>query len=456
MVDLKAPPHSLEAEHAVLAAVLSTPECVQDLALSPDVFYRREHRVIWSSVQALVARATPPDVIAVSEHLQDVGQLAAAGGIDYLSSVVMTTGSVANVKHHASIVRERAAERRLISMGHTIANMGYNADGRTVTERASAAQALLSELEDAGSTTGPRALDEYLHAAINEMDYQHAHKGQLVGLSTGYEALDRRTQGLRPDQLIIIAGRPGMGKSALAVNIAEHVALNGGMVVLYSLEMPGLEVSYRVLSSKGRVPSDRMRSASLLDDEWDKLTSATTKMRGRPMYLDDDPSLTSAQISVRTRELMRRTGQKPSLVMVDYLQLLADKGDGVGRVTQISRNLKLAAKSLHCPVIALSQLSRNVEGRGDKRPMMSDLRESGAIEADADLIWMLYRDEIYNEDSQHKGLAEIITRKSRGGQVGTDVLVANLNYYRFDNLQPGTLPPKDPEKRRGGRHHGDD
>jgi replicative DNA helicase len=437
MIELKAPPHSIEAEQAVLSAVFASPDCAQDLSLDSEVFYRKEHRSIWASIQALTLRNQPADVIAVSEHLRDTESLREAGGIEYLGEIVSASASVSNVKHYANIVRERAAERRMITLGQRIADMGYHGEGRTLAERAAEAQGLLAALEEPGNTTGPRQLDEYMKGALLEMDKQHETKGQLVGLSTGYECLDRRTQGLRPDQLAIIAGRPGMGKSCLALNIAEHVVLQGGMAVFFSLEMPGTEVGYRVLSSQSRVPSDRLRTAGLVNDEWDRLTGAAAKMRGRLMFIDDDPGITSAQIGVRTREVMRRTSQKPAVVIVDYLQLLADKGDGVGRVTQISRNLKLAAKSLHCPVIALSQLNRGVENRGDKRPLMGDLRESGAIEADADLIWMIYRDEIYNPDTQQKGITEIITRKARSGQLGTDMLAANLNYYRFDNMQYG-------------------
>lgn len=433
-MELKTPPFSLEAEQAVIGAILFDPSKLSEAELTPDDFYRREHKTLWIAIQAVSDRGQSPDALLVSEYLRDANLFADAGGLDYMSDLLMNTQSASNLRQYAGVVRERFLERRLISIGSSVIEFGYNPMGRPVSDRIDDSRRLIEGLDGIRNDVLAEHLGKYLNSALEDLEVRQQNKGKLLGISTGYDVLDNRCGGLRPDQLTILAGRPGMGKSAISLNIAEYVAINTGLVIVFSLEMPGLEVANRVLCSQARVSNERMKSAGLMDDDWDRLTRIASNLHGKPLYVSENPAVTSAEIPTIVRQISRQVGMPPSLVVIDYLQLMADKGDGAGRVSTISRNLKLAAKSLHCPLIALSQLNRGVEQRPNKRPMMSDLKESGSIEADADQVWMIYRDEVYNDDSEHKGIAEIITRKARGAQVGTDMLASNLNYYRFDNL----------------------
>lgn len=433
---LRVPPHSIEAEQALIGGILSNPGRLPDIELEAGAFYRREHRLLWGAMQALRESEQPVDALAVADWLAQRGQTQEAGGIEYLVDLQTNYAHAGNVEHYARIVRERATERQMILVGHALADMGYNAEGRTVAERLAEAQGKLAEIDTAESA-GPQPITGLLKEAAAELDRRQACKGQMQGLATGFELVDQRTWGLMPGDLIVLAGRPGSGKTALAGNIAENVALNGGLVVFFSLEMSAGQLTMRMLSSQARVPANLMRSAKLEADHWDNLLSAAAKLKGRPLYVDDDPGVTSMQILGRTRKLAAKLRQAPALVVVDYLQLLADSGEGVERITKISRRLKLAAKALGCPLIALSQLNREVDKRPDKRPRMSDLRESGSIEQDADIIWFLYRDEYYNPDTQRKGIADLITAKFRNGETGEDALAVNLGIFRFDNLEYG-------------------
>jgi replicative DNA helicase len=444
MTDLKLPPHSIEAEQAVIGAVLAYSDAMAELELTPEDFYRRQHVAIWEALTAIHEQGRPVDVLTVHDWLTLSGTLGDADGVEYLAELASGPYSVTNFRHYAAIVAEKALERRLIRAGAQIADMGYNPEGRTASERVGLAASLLTDL-DSGDTDEPVSVDHAMRSAVVELDRRMQAKGQLLGTPTGWPVIDDRTQGLMPGNLVVIAARPGMGKSTMAANIAEHVALQGKLAIIFNLEMSTEEVMFRLIASQSRVPLNRLRVADLDHDQWDRVAALGGKIKGRPLFVSDNPVLTSAQVLSRARRISRRMGLPIGLVVVDYLQLLADKGDNLNeRTSRISRNLKLAAKSLSCPVVALSQLNREVDKRADKRPIMSDLRDSGAVEQDADLIAMLYRDEVYNENSTRKGIVEVIWRKFRNGEPGTDYLSANLQYCRFDNLEYG-YKPADPE-----------
>lgn len=453
VASLKVPPHSVDAEQAVLGALMldNGKWCdVHDIVLAGD-FYRREHRLIFEAMECQAAAGRPIDVITLSEVLSDSGRLNDAGGLDYLGALVTNIHSAANIVAYAQIIRGRATERRLIAVGSEIADLGYAAGGATVDERVERAQALIADLE---RPTGdePVALDDCLRDAVNEIERRFDHKGEMLGLATGFDAIDQRTQGLQRGDLVLVAGRPSSGKTTWAMNIAEHAAQQGRFVLVFSLEMSKRQLTMRMLSSIGRIPADRIRKADPRDhDLVDRVTATVARLKSRQMWIDDNSMLTSGQLLSRARRLSRQRGRNPDLIVVDYLQLLTDAGDGSDRVTRISRNLKLVAKEMDCPLVALSQLSRKVEERADKRPILSDLRDSGALEQDADIVFMLYRDEYYNPESPRKGIAEILCRKFRNGEVGEDLLASNLQMCRFDNLAPGFfVPPISAAKRKGG------
>src|SRR3990167_1659044 len=456
---LKTPPHSIDAEQAVIGAVLARGDAMVDLDLTPEDFYRREHRLIWAALREMQEQGRAADVVTLQDALILADELKDAGGTEYLVELASNSNGSANLRHYAEIVAERALERRLVSAGHQIADMGYNADGRTAAERVSEASGLLTDL-DRGDNDEPINVNAAFKGAIAELERRMEAKGRLLGTPTGFTSIDERTQGLMPGNLVIVAARPAMGKSVFAANVAEHVAMQGKLAIIFNLEMSTEEMMFRLIASQGRVPMDKLRVADMSTEEWDRVAGLGGKGRGRPLFVSDNPILTSAQVLSRARRIARRMNMVPGIVVVDYLQLLADKGDNLNeRTAKISRNLKLAAKALGCPVIALSQLSRKVEERSDKRPLMSDLRDSGAVEQDADLIAMLYRDEVYNENTNQKGVIEIIWRKFRNGQTGTDYLACNLQFCRFDNMQFGYAPPAHQQEsgrkqRKGGFEYG--
>lgn len=451
---LKLPPHSIEAEQAVLGGVFARPELILDLGLTGDMFYRPENRAVWQAMAALAESGEPVDVLTVSDQLAASRALTSSVGLDYLADLA-TQASGANLPAYARIVRERSIDRRLISAGHEIAEMGFDTDGRTSAERVAAAQSLLMEL-DTPHGDDPVGLNDCLREAIGELERRHEAKGELLGLPTGFDALDRRTQGLAKGDLILVAGRPSSGKTTFAMNIAEHAALSGQLVIVFSLEMSRQQLTQRMLSSLGRIPFDLVRRADFRDEHWERVSSVVAKLRDRELFIDDNATLTSAQVLARATRIARKLKRKPALIVVDYLQLLNNKGEGVDRVSKISRNLKLAAKELDCPLIALSQLSRNCEHRTDKRPILADLRDSGGLEQDADIVFMIYRDEVYDSHTSRKGVAEILCRKFRNGEIGEDFLAANLSMCRFDNLQGVPPPPiKSAQKREAGFRYED-
>ncbi len=439
---LRIPPHSQEAEQSVLGGLMldnSVWDQVADQIVEDD-FYRRDHRLIFRAITQLAAKDTPFDVITLSEWLESRAELSNIGGLTYLATLAKNTPSAANIRAYANIVRERSVLRALIRIGTDIAASGYQTEGRTVTELLDRAERLVFEIAERGnrSVQGFQSIHSLSVKVIDRIDLLFNQKTPVTGLSMGYKDLDDMTSGLQPSDLVIVAGRPAMGKTSFAMNIAEHVAIKEKKVVaVFSMEMPGEQLAMRLVSSLGHVDQHRVRTGKLEHDDWPRLSSSLALLTEAPMYIDDSPALAPTELRARCRRMKRERGL--DLVIVDYLQLMQIPGNRENRTTEISeisRSLKALAKEFRVPVIALSQLNRGLEQRPNKRPMMSDLRESGAIEQDADLIMFIYRDEIYNETSQDKGVAEVIIGKQRNGPIGTVRLTFLGPYTRFVNFAP--------------------
>jgi replicative DNA helicase len=440
---LKVPPHSLEAEQAVLAALMldnSRWDAVSEL-LMPTDFYRKEHRLLFDAMQRQMAESRPIDVITLSEALRSANTLQEAGGIDYLSELLSSSQSAANIVAYAGIIKERAILRRLISVAHGIADSGYNPDGRdSATLLDAAEQAVFRIADDRPRDGGPQALNPILKSALERLEKLYESKGSLTGLATGFKDLDEMTSGLQPADLVIVAGRPSMGKTTFAMNMVEHAVLHSNKPVLvFSLEMPADSLIIRMLSSIGRIDQTRMRNGKLEDEDWDRLGTAMAKLHNRLLFIDDTSGVSPGELRSRARRVAREHGSI-GLIMVDYLQLMQLKGSSenrTGEISEISRSLKLLAREFNCPVVALSQLNRSVEQRPNKRPVMSDLRESGAIEQDADVIMFVYRHEVYEpEKLETKGIAEIIIGKQRNGPIGMVKLSFIGKHTRFENFMP--------------------
>jgi len=449
IASLKTPPYSLEAEQAVLGGLLIDPGAWDRLdgIVAAEDFYRPEHRRIFEVMASLGQDGSPIDPITVADALSHAGQLEQAGGFGYIAELAAKTPGAANVRAYAQAVRERAQLRSLIMAGTEIADSGYNADGRAVADLIDAAQQRVMALGAQSQDGGDLHCSSRFASLIAEWERRSECDG-LVGLSTGFEALDRRTNGLGDGNLVILAARPSMGKTALAMNIAEHVAVvEKKPVLVFSMEMSTEELLDRVAASLGRIPYEMIRTGKVFEhSEYSvKVMPTVARLKAAPLYIDDRSSLTVQQMRTTARKIHAKTPVR--LVIVDYLQLAGVAARGRNNDTReqevsgIARGLKSLAKELGCPVIALSQLNRNVEQRPNKRPVNSDLRDSGAIEQDADVIMFIYRDEVYNEDSPEKGITEIITRKLRNGQPGTDRIASNLAMCRFDNLAHDYQPP---------------
>ena len=386
----------------------------------------------------LSAESQPFDVITLSERLHSGGDLEQAGGLPYLGDLARNTPSAANVQAYAQIVRERATLRRLISASNEIATRAFNPEGRTGAEVLEEAERRLMEIGEGRSRgAGPQPVQELLTRAMERIDELFEAKSSITGLSTGYIDLDNRTSGLQRADLVIVAGRPSMGKTAFAMNLVENALLRQDKpVVVFSLEMPAESLIVRMLASMGRIDQQRLRNGQLVQDDWTRLASAVAALRDRKLFIDDTAAISPAELRSRARRLRREHGDL-AMIMVDYLQLMQVPGSDEGRVnevSEISRSLKAIAKEFNCPVIALSQLNRSLEQRPNKRPVMSDLRESGSIEQDADVIAFIYRDEVYNEETPDKGVAEIIIGKQRNGPIGTVRLAFVREFTRFENL----------------------
>ncbi len=437
---LRVPPHSIQAEQSVLGGLMLDNQAWDQVAdqIREKDFYRREHQLIFRSVEALADKVQPFDVITLSEELERHGALKDAGGLAYLGSLANDTPSAANIRAYAEIVREHSVKRQLIRIGTEISNSGFQTEGRKSAELLDEAERKVFEIAEQGARGGGfQPIKSLLTKAVDRIETLFEQDDPLIGLSTGFTDLDRMTSGMQPADLVIVAGRPSMGKTSLAMNIAENVAINSGKpVAVFSMEMPGESLAMRMMSSLGRIDQHRVRTGSLEDDEWPRLTSAVSILAEAKMYIDDTPALSPTEVRARSRRLMREQGEL-GLIMIDYLQLMQAPGMSENRTNEISlisRSLKALAKELNVPVIALSQLNRSLEQRTNKRPIMSDLRESGAIEQDADLVIFIYRDEVYNEDSPDKGIAEIIIGKQRNGPIGTTRLTFLGQYTKFENF----------------------
>lgn len=437
---VKVPPHSIEAEQAVLGGLMIDNEAwekIADVVVEED-FYRRDHRLVFRAIRHLAEESDPFDVVTLAEWLEQQGELDSVGGFAYIGSLVNNTPSSANIKAYGDIVHQRSVLRQLISVSNKIADSAYNPSGRKTHELLDEAEKRVFEIADQGSRNrkGFVGMKQLLVKTVERIDYLFQQDSAITGVSTGFDNFDEMTSGLQGGDLVIVAGRPSMGKTSFAMNLAENAAISSQTpVAVFSMEMPGESLAMRMLSSLGRIDQHKVRSGKLDDDDWPRLTSAVGILSEAPIFIDDTPGLTPTELRAKARRLVREHGL--GMIVIDYIQLMQVAGGGENRATEISeisRSLKGLAKELNVPVIALSQLNRSLEQRPNKRPIMSDLRESGAIEQDADVIVFIYRDEVYNEDSPDKGTAEIIIGKQRNGPIGKVRLTFLGKYTRFENF----------------------
>ncbi len=442
---LRVPPHSIEAEASVLGGLLldnGAWDRIGDL-VRPDDFYRADHRLIFDCIAKLIDAAKPADVVTVFEALQSLGRADEVGGLAYLNTLAHETPSAANIRRYAEIVRDRAILRNLVSVSDQIATQALNPAGKETRQILDEAESHIFQIGEQGSRTsgGFQDFHTVLARVVEKVDdlYQTPNASDVTGVPSGFTDLDQKTAGMHPGDLIIVAGRPSMGKTSLALNIAEHVAISESLpVAVFSMEMGAEQLAMRVLCSVGRLDAQRVRTGRLTEDDWNRLTQAMGRMKEARIHIDETPGLNPLELRSRARRLSRQYGTL-GLIVVDYLQLMSASSSGENRTTEISeitRSLKGLAKELGCPVLALSQLNRTVEQRTDKRPVMSDLRESGAIEQDADVILFIYRDEVYRPDTPDKGVAEIIIAKQRNGPIGTVRLTFLGQYTKFENHAP--------------------
>jgi replicative DNA helicase len=439
---LRIPPHSIEAEQSVIGGLLRDNAAWDRIAdfMHADDFYRYDHRIIFEQLVKLINSAKPADVITVYEALSLLGKANDVGGLPYLNAMAQNTPSAANIRRYAEIVRDRGVLRKLITVADEISGNAFSPQGKEVKQMLDEAESKIFAIAEEGArgAQGWVAVQPLLTQVVERIDelYSRDNQSEITGVPTGFIDLDRMTSGLQPGDLVIVAGRPSMGKTAFSVNIGENVAIDSGLpVAVFSMEMGGTQLAMRMLGSVGQLDQHRLRTGKLNDEDWPRLTHAIQKMNDAQLYIDETPALNSIELRARARRLSRQCG-KLGLIIVDYLQLMTANTPGDNRaseISEISRGLKGLAKELHCPVIALSQLNRSLEQRPNKRPIMSDLRESGAIEQDADVIIFLYRDEVYNPDSPDKGTAEIIIGKQRNGPIGAVRLTWIGQYTKFGN-----------------------
>jgi replicative DNA helicase len=440
--NLKVPPHSVEAEQAVLGGLLLAAGSWDQVAdvVSEEDFYREDHRMVFRAIHDLHELNRPSDAVTVTEWFESHGHIDVVDGGAYISHLVSITPSAANIQAYAEIVREKSILRSLIDVGTEITSGAYAADGRESQALLEDAERLVFAIADKGSRRGSGfvSVQDTIKQAIEKIQELHEFEGEITGISTGFQDLDRLTAGLQPSDLIIIAGRPAMGKTTFAMNLAENAAIKHAIpVAVFSMEMASLQLVLRLFSSLGQIEQGRLRTGSLDDLDWPKLTSAMNLLQKSKIFIDETPALSPAELRARARRLKRE--HDIGLIVVDYLQLMAVPNTRENRATEIaeiSRSLKAVAKELHVPVLAISQLNRSLEQRPNKRPLMADLRESGSIEQDADLIMFIYRDEIYNPDTPEKGKAEIIIGKHRNGATGTVNLAFQGQWLRFVNFAP--------------------
>ena len=447
--DLKVPPHSIEAEQSVLGGLMLDNAAWEKIAdrVSEDDFYRRDHRLIFRAIAALAEKDSPYDVVTLSEWLEGQGELDGAGGLAYLGTLAKETPTAANITAYADIVRERSILRQLIRVGTDIADSAYHPEGEESKSLLELAEEKVFEIAEKGARgrQGFVAIRDLLGEAIDTINELFERDEPVTGIPTGFDDYDDKTSGLNRSDLIIVAGRPSMGKTTFAMNMAENVAISAKQpVAVFSMEMSADQLAMRMMSSLGRINQQKVRTGKLEDEDWPRLTSAVAMLSEAPIFVDDTPALTPTDLRARARRLKREHGL--GLIVVDYLQLMRVPGLSENRtleISEISRSLKALAKELDVPVVALSQLNRSLEQRQDKRPMMSDLRESGAIEQDADVIVFIYRDEVYKPDTPDKGTAEIIIGKQRNGPTGTVRLTFLGEFTQFANYTPESYSSED-------------
>ena len=443
LVSLRVPPHSIEAEQSVLGGLLldnTAWDRIGDV-LSLDDFYRDDHRRIYRHIAKLVEHGKPADVVTVAESIESSEDKDKTGGLAYLGTLAQNTPSAHNIRRYAEIVHERAVMRKLASVGNEIADSALNPLGRDVGQLLDEAESRVFQIAEAGvrGRVGFHDIHQLLSQVMERVDflYSRENPSDITGVPTGFRDVDGKTSGLQEGDLIIVAGRPSMGKTAFALNIAEHVAVEAKKpVAVFTMEMSGTQIAARMLGSLARIDQHKLRTGKLSDDDWNRLADGLGKLHDAPIHVDETAALNPLELRSRARRLARQHG-KLGLVIVDYLQLMVTDGkreeNRATELSEISRSLKALAKELSVPVVALSQLNRSVDQRPDKRPIMSDLRESGALEQDADLILFIYRDEVYNRDSGEKGKAEIIIGKQRNGPIGTVDLTFLGQYTRFES-----------------------
>ncbi len=441
--NLRVPPHSVEAEQSILGGLLLDNAAWDRIAdvVGENDFYRYDHRVIWQHISRLIGLSRPADVITVFESLQTAGKAEEVGGLAYLNSLAQNTPSAANIRRYGEIVRDRGVLRQLVTVADEISATAFNPQGKETRQMLDEAESRIFKIAEAGSrgNAGFQEIQPLLGQVVDRIDELYHREGdtEVTGVPTGFSDLDKMTSGLQGGDLVIVAGRPSMGKTSLAMNIGEHVAIEQGLpVAVFSMEMGATQLAMRMLGSVGMLDQHRLRTGKLDADDWPRVTHAIQRMQEAQLYIDETPALTSMEVRARARRLARQCG-KLGLIIIDYLQLMGASSAGENRATEISeisRSMKGLAKELDCPLIALSQLNRSLEQRPNKRPVMSDLRESGAIEQDADLILFIYRDEVYNPDTPDKGTAEIIVGKQRNGPIGTVRLTFQGSSTRFLNF----------------------
>ncbi|MHB1586517.1 MAG: replicative DNA helicase [Acidiferrobacteraceae bacterium] len=434
---LKVPPQSVEAEQSLLGGLLLDSDRFEVVSerVGENDFYRHEHRILFVAIRDLYSANRPADVITVSEHLERAGELEKAGGFAYVGGLANNTPSAANIAAYADIVRELSLARSMIRVANRIAERCYHPERRSAGELLDAAEKDILEISDQGRRgSSIQPLKTLITQAVNRIDELSRSPNAITGISSGFSDLDDMTSGLQRSDLIIVAGRPSMGKTSLAMNIVENAAVGAKVpVAVFSMEMPGEQLAMRMLASLGRINAHKVRTGRLEDEDWPRLTSAMGMLTDAPIFIDDTPALTPMELRSRARRLKRE--HDIGLIVIDYLQLMqgVESENRATEVSGITRSLKSLAKELNVPLIAMSQLNRSLEQRPNKRPVMSDLRESGAIEQDADVIFFIYRDEVYNEDSPDKGTAEVIIGKQRNGPVGKVRLTFLGEYTRFEN-----------------------
>jgi len=439
---LKVPPNSIKAEQALIGGLMLNAQAwdkIADVIVGED-FYRKDHRLIFAAIANLVETGSPCDVVTVSEHLDGRGELEQAGGLEYLATLANETAGAANARAYAKIIRETSTLRALINAGNEISGNAFTSGERNAAQILDEAERLVFDIAEKGSRgrRGFKSLKQILPEAVDRIDLLHQSEGSITGISSGYHEFDKLTAGLQAGELIIVAGRPSMGKTTLALNIGENAAIGSKVpTAIFSMEMPSQQLAFRMISSLGRVDQTHLRTGNFPDEDWSRINTAVQLMSEAPIFIDDTPSMSPIEIRARARRLHREHGL--GLIIIDYLQLMQVEGSKENRATEISeisRSLKALAKELEVPVIALSQLNRSVEQRTDKRPVMSDLRESGAIEQDADLIIFIYREEVYNQDTPRKGIADIAIAKQRNGPIGDFPLTFVGRYTKFENWVP--------------------